>query len=823
MPRINLIAQTDGSAGDIGSNRKHLARTLDGNLHSVYKRRVNSDTTATAFIEYLYYAVSSDNGSTWEETVMTDDSSYSESCSVFEKFISEITISVGSDNNVHILWTEAHWCHAVPFESHYYVKYRRYTDSWQSEQIVKESDLSIRNYISQVADADNIVHIFYKSASSKTLYYVSIDDGIMSAETQVYVLPGLNDYITEVNSVIDINNSVYVSWINKYSDIYIRKVYPVLDTTIVNPVVKAYDSVSNFIMLSDKNGSLHFIWKESIHPAVYRGNYLIRYNMYGSNIIDVIFNMSLPYSISSFGYGVSASIDKNGYIYIMAVNPSNGDIIVFSKIGDLWIPDSRKKIPTDNALLSIESLYCLYPMYEGISSNIVGNGFSLILDKYERKTGSYIHNIYYYKSVSESDPPVNSEESGPQFGCDIDISTGIVKFDRDLLKEDDWRIDITNNTILTESSLNHKEIEDSIEGANLGLPARIADTSQSNFLKVNSYIGENMIIDMPSLSQSELLPFDDRDEWYDKINSTVEYSEQSSKDDKIITSRDYAYPTCVLYNGVDTVYVGFNDALLSINVSDQKISIVDYDGNGGYSAVKDLILDSSIVYMATDHEIFTYNGIWSLETTNGISGNIRKIAFVNNNKLVLTDEGIFIYDLSTEKYVNVKAISNPVCISYQDYAFAIDGSDLYYSVDGSTWEKRGSFTPFYVNAFDRYRGLHMLATSKGLRSDNAGFYEGCDETISTTLIDLETDLIASAAISFNDIKTDTDNNTFIAVASDGRYWIYDGSAYIEKTDSGMDAIHKVLYVENDYWLFGYNFLKISSQSDLIDLGQGEYF
>ena len=161
-----------------------------------------------------------------------------------------------------------------------------------------------------------------------------------------------------------------------------------------------------------------------------------------------------------------------------------------------------------------------------------------------------------------------------------------------------------------------------------------------------------------------------------------------------------------------------------------------------------------------------------------------------------------------------------VIIVYNNYIFLISNYDVNYSVDGRVWESRGNLpSTIDVASFDKFRGMFVLATNNGLRTDNSLFYQGCSGTIATTLIDLEGDLELSELHKFNDVNVNSDGDNYIAGESDGTYWIYNGS-YTEYTDSGIDTIHKVLYVENTYWLFGFNLVKVSTESDPFDVGGG---
>ena len=65
----------------------------------------------------------------------------------------------------------------------------------------------------------------------------------------------------------------------------------------------------------------------------------------------------------------------------------------------------------------------------------------------------------------------------------------------------------------------------------------------------------------------------------------------------------------------------------------------------------------------------------------------------------------------------------------------------------------------------------------------------------------------SSGIEFNDVAVKT--GEYVGGTSEGDYYVYDGSSY-SKTATTLSSIHKIIYVGDDIWAFGYDMLKVSS-------------
>ena len=423
----------------------------------------------------------------------------------------------------------------------------------------------------------------------------------------------------------------------------------------------------------------------------------------------------------------------------------------------------------------------------------------------------------------------------------VDVSSGVFTFSKEFKKQDVLTIDLPGTDILTGGLKSHEQLDDGIEYVNSGLPAVLADVQQSNMVKLDMVIVRENIadlnasdgVDLTSQYQTECLDFSDlvpfsgsliESSWYDKLNSTVEYTSEYSNN-PLESPRTYAYPLSVAYDSNNTIYVGFPDALISVNKTSFDISVVDYNFRGGKGPVNDLLFYNGNLYLISEKDIYVMDGegVWSNFTSEGLSGIFRKITHSGISFVLITSEGYFYYDISRSLWSLGASITNGFFIDDFDYSFSLSGDNLYYSVDGVSWSLRGNFGNMVVNAFDKYRTNFVIASGSGLRMDNSTFYEGSSSSISTTLIDLESNLEESGSISFNCVKVHPDGNSFVAGAQDGSYWTYDGLVYDEHLDSGLKAIHKILYVDGGYWLFGYNLLKVPSQSDAIDLSGGELF
>lgn len=424
---------------------------------------------------------------------------------------------------------------------------------------------------------------------------------------------------------------------------------------------------------------------------------------------------------------------------------------------------------------------------------------------------------------------VGTEDPG---SYEVDSVTGIFIFPQEYDKHDRLVATIEASQVVNVGENNHEEIDDAMENVNSGPPAKLADVQQTMLMHLQDIIEGKNIVNLHqqdgcgnyiiSVNQTHRFDFKDLYSWMNSKDSTVLNNLEISSGDS--NERFFLCPTVVVYDGSDYVYAGFSDALVRIDIVTFERLLVDYDGFGGKKNIRDLYLDGTNLMVVTDRELWEYNGVtWELYRTMGIEGEIRKIVNSGAYLLIATTEGIYYEDVVVRKWVKSFNLTDVQFLKKFGYVWLLTGNSLYYTVDGITWTLRGEFVGYNVNTFAKYRASFVIASSAGLRMDNGSFYQSGSGAIPTSLIDLDGSLEDSALLKVNDIAASDDGISFVLGLDDGVLWTYDGFDYIEDTSTGLDTIHKVLYVNNDVWLFGFNLIKVPSLTDPIDIGNGEIF
>lgn len=421
------------------------------------------------------------------------------------------------------------------------------------------------------------------------------------------------------------------------------------------------------------------------------------------------------------------------------------------------------------------------------------------------------------------------------------ITDGFFEFVLPQNKYDEILVDIKNTAFLETEIYTHKEIEDYLEEINSGLSLALSETQQANIIKTSLFFeriwsGEQTGVDQCNIE--EVSPYKmnyfipTTNSWYDVLNSSVDYKKEIILDD-IPISIDYV--TAVLYApNSSLVFVGTPKGLVSISTIDLSMSQIDFNG-GREEFIRDIQMIGSTIYIITNDNIYTsvndgYD--WQREEeTPGLTGSFKAIGKIGDNFIVTTTDGVFYRSsystwwsesvMSTVNQSTIDALlpdlSNPNLLVIGTYAVAIkNGNQVFYSKNGIAWEYSGEVANVRVNASKLYKKILLLGTDMGLRLDNSTFYT---KSPATSLVDVLGDLPLSEGISINDISINPLADEYVAGASNGNYYMWDGTGYTEVTTT-LRTIQKTVCVEGDYWLFGYDMLKIASMAYAIKLSAG---
>jgi WD40 repeat protein len=313
--------------------------------------------------------------------------------------------------------------------------------------------------------------------------------------------------------------------------------------------------------------------------------------------------------------------------------------------------------------------------------------------------------------------------------------------------------------------------------------------------------------------------------WYDTLNSTIDYNMEY---EFLGRSIDADYVLCTLYvQEMSSVLLGTDNGLIGVDVTTMDMYTVDleyYLEDGEF--IKDIYRTNNIIYLATDKRIFiSYNfGInWYLLESSGMPSGINKIIGFSNKLVLATNSGIY-YKFSFDKHwVKSIALNNVKQMLQKNGIFSISENKLYYSSNGVNWSLRGNFGGNVVNNFNFLKTLAFFATNSGLQNDSGTIF---GTQLGLSLVDLSENILTSGSLKINDIAVSPSENQYVAGTDDGYYFVWDSSDGLitKKTDSYLDVIHKIIYIDdNIYWMFGNGFLKSNVFPKPIKLSNGTPF
>ena len=396
----------------------------------------------------------------------------------------------------------------------------------------------------------------------------------------------------------------------------------------------------------------------------------------------------------------------------------------------------------------------------------------------------------------------------------VDSVNGVLGFLSENNKYDYLKINIENAYFFNTGDNTHEELDDAFELANTGLPNVISSISHMNLISQGIFIEK-------TFGREHSTPIDpceyalpvqanyiisDSQDWYDTLNSTIDYAEQVSAE---TINDSISYPIVVKHvSATDTIWVGGLEGLVSIDIATDDISTLDFNDGKLSEAVYDIFLTGSSIYVVTAQNIYltTDNGYnWTSVFTGGVSGYFRKLSKVKSNLVLFTTIGVFYKNNALPEWEQAEVdITTPNIVDNSDLLFVFDGNQLYTSSNGINWNTRTDFEELDVNDIVKYRGIFLAATGEGLRSDGATFY---GNTSALSLVDVAGSAALSESYYMNDVASDSDNQVILAGQNNGDYWVFSSGAWVKNTDSYLGTIHKVLLIDQQPWLFGFDMFK----------------
>jgi len=392
-----------------------------------------------------------------------------------------------------------------------------------------------------------------------------------------------------------------------------------------------------------------------------------------------------------------------------------------------------------------------------------------------------------------------------------DISNGKFDFTKEYRKYDNLIVDIFGVTIKNIGEYTHTEIEDTFELFNSGLPSSLSQVQQINIVKMglfNERIWPGEQVTEGSPYQAEFHVPSDKS-WYDSLNSSVDWTISSHVETINPTITHVA--SAIHIADIGSVLIGGTNGAYLINATTFNFTPVIIDSTKNIN-VKHIYSKNSKIYVVTEEDIYVSSDnteTWIKIDRTGLPIGLFVMASIHNALLVGTTNGIY-YQLSEEDGWTLAIESDkPVEIMYDpDLVFAIVDSKPYYSSDGINWISTGTTILNSINGLSKFKGIIFAATDKGLYKDDGTFY-GSNAVLS--LVDTMADIPESKLLSVNDIASDGER--LLVGLSDGRALMLDTGGWQIINDLPLKAVHKVLVVDSQIWLFGYDLLLV-----LIDMG-----
>jgi len=420
-------------------------------------------------------------------------------------------------------------------------------------------------------------------------------------------------------------------------------------------------------------------------------------------------------------------------------------------------------------------------------------------------------------SVSNTGQLVTSETDT---GATVNVVSGVFNFDKVFDKYDSLKLDVYDCTLKNAGQLSHREIENSLELMNSGLPSSLSQVQQVNINKVGIFTEKTWDRSDSDISQpyqsKYIIPLDN-DSWFDETNSTITYTEEVFETD---LSFSLTYATSVLLvTEINKVFVGGNGGVLSIDTNTFEIEEIEIDDVSN-KTVKQIFREADNIYVLTDQNLYMsniYSSYWEEINRLGLPSNLYSISAISNNLIVGASDGIY-YKSSTEltwsKAINsirpVEIVTNPDLLFAAIYREEKDKlyNDVYVTGDGYNFTKMDisdiedlDVSDFNINEIAKYRSTVFIATKQGLYTDNGSFYSKVPRLY---LVEIEE--TGSESLSINDIGVDADR--MVVGVDTGDYYIMENDVFDLKSFTSLDSIQKIVMVNGEPWVFGYNAVKV---------------
>lgn len=406
-------------------------------------------------------------------------------------------------------------------------------------------------------------------------------------------------------------------------------------------------------------------------------------------------------------------------------------------------------------------------------------------------------------------------------------------------KYDELTVNLVGATIEDIGTTTHEEIEDALEGVNTGMSTELAASAHGNLIKSGIWLERihPYAFSVYSVQNIQSKYYNAAyGDWYDQINSTVDYVSISESENTTPSRMAYcthwfiedAYFTHKIWVGTD-------------------VNIIEYDFDAGslyfsrtiYPTGEDAEIRSIFVrngdeiFVIADNRIYTslnFGVSWQLVESANLPEKLYGLVIVNNMMIVATDEGIFWNDdqydkeftrstlsystllSDTEKSdASVNFVSTILNLVQSNFVFVESGRYFYIAQNGVEFITLGRLhlnDVTVVNKILFYKNMLWVATDKGLYNDGGTILS---EKVSFNLLSITGNAYESHEIIISDIVAYTDDDTALeslyAASSDGTIYQFINNKW-KAFDTNLSTIHRIEVIDqnNSQYIvaFGHN-------------------
>jgi len=531
---------------------------------------------------------------------------------------------------------------------------------------------------------------------------------------------------------------------------------------------------------------------------------------------------------------------------IVGTDTTNRADTTLTFYGNLTIDD----LPYTNTLSNIISYTDFKNAFESgyLESDLRGRLLMNNLDR-DSPEGIAVQNVLDVLNASKETITVNildAIEESDRFeaesakGIIVDPATGIVDFtllntstnatERNkfkFVKNDRLKMSILGSVIDTSETMSHETIENDLEAVNSGTDASLAANAHGNLIKSGICLERRHpygfdVFDVQNI-QSRYYP-GTRADWYDQINSTIDYN--------VVVRSDFTTPGRIpfathwfnedaYFN--QRLWVGTDSDIFEYRIeSDGSVEFVRVVSPSGTPAEirSILVRNNDEIYVIADNEIYLsldFGNSWSEIITTNLPDDLYQLMLVNNNLVVGTSEGVWwkgdAYDEFTKSTLSFSSllsdiekmdaeiafVSSVFNLESSNFAFMESKLQFFLSQDGTSFVALGKLGRNDVTTVSNlyyYKSLLWVATDKGLHNDGGTILS---EKMEFGLQPLLGNLIDSQ-IQINDIvgsveETRASQQALYACSFDGKIYQLLNDTWSE-FDTELSAIHKILLIED---------------------------